>query len=88
MGQKIKQKTPQRVIHRRADLERPRMVYDLKVKKIAEDEIEAKITGQGGLYIKELISGDDGRTIPSFSSILGFGAKCYQLDVIQLHYED
>lgn len=84
----IKQKTPQRVMHRRANLERPRTVYDIKVKKTGEKEIEAEITGQGGLYIKELISGDDGRTLPSFSSIIGFNAKCYQLDVIRLHYED
>ncbi len=86
-GVVIKQKTPQRVMHRRANLERPRTVYDIKVKKTGEKEIEAEITGQGGLYIKELISGDDGRTLPSFSSIIGFKAKCYQLDVIRLHYE-
>ncbi|MFW9922442.1 MAG: tRNA pseudouridine(54/55) synthase Pus10 [Candidatus Thorarchaeota archaeon] len=81
----IKQYTPQRVLHRRSNLERLRSIYDIKVKFIDKFELEAEITGEGGLYIKELISGDDGRTKPSFASILSCNAKCYQLDVIKVH---
>ncbi|HUU77707.1 MAG TPA: tRNA pseudouridine(54/55) synthase Pus10 [candidate division Zixibacteria bacterium] len=86
-GIEIKQKTPQRVIHRRANLERTRRVYDISIRKLSDKEIEAEITGGGGLYIKELISGDNGRTLPSFTSILGFQAKCVRLDVTRLHYD-
>ena len=87
-GTELKQKTPTRVIHRRADLERLKTVYDVKVKRINEKQIEADILGEGGLYIKELISGDNGRTIPSFTQILGCKALCVRLDVIKLHTED
>ena len=84
-GLVIKQRTPQRVSHRRADLVRDRRVFDISVRRLANLEIEAEITGEGGLYIKELISGDDGRTNPSFTSILGTNTKCIQLDVIYFH---
>jgi len=38
----------------------------------------------GGLYIKELISGDDGRTKPSISEILNTPAECIELDVLEV----
>ncbi|MBN1330728.1 MAG: tRNA pseudouridine(54/55) synthase Pus10 [Candidatus Heimdallarchaeota archaeon] len=82
---KIKQKTPQRVLHRRSDLERIKTVYKVKIKAIDNTHIEAEIIGEGGLYIKELISGDNGRTKPSFAEILGCDAVCVKLDVIHLH---
>ncbi len=37
-----------------------------------------------GLYIKELISGDEGRSQPNVSGILGVNAICAQLDVIEV----
>ncbi|NHJ31850.1 MAG: tRNA pseudouridine(54/55) synthase Pus10 [Asgard group archaeon] len=87
-GTKIKQKTPKRVLHRRSDLLRVKTVYNITIKKLAEKQIEAEIIGEGGLYIKELISGDEGRTNPSFSSILKSQARCVQLDVVYLHTEE
>ncbi|NHK30148.1 MAG: tRNA pseudouridine(54/55) synthase Pus10 [Asgard group archaeon] len=87
-GTQIAQQTPQRVLHRRADLERLKMVFNVRIDFINKTHIRADIEGQGGLYIKELISGDLGRTKPSFSSILGCNAKCTQLDVIFLHKPD
>jgi len=39
---------------------------------------------QGGLYIKELINGDDGRTTPNVSEIGGIPAKCLEIDVISI----
>jgi len=44
--------------------------------------LELEIEAQGGAYIKEFISGDDGRTIPSIASILGTESTCVELDVI------
>ncbi len=43
---------------------------------------------QGGLYIKELISGDGGRTKPSVSDILGVPATCVELDVLNVEMGD
>jgi tRNA pseudouridine synthase 10 len=42
------------------------------------------VTGEAGLYIKELISGDSGRTKPSLSEILGKSACVSSLDVVQV----
>nr|WP_230972357.1 tRNA pseudouridine(54/55) synthase Pus10 [Archaeoglobus neptunius] len=80
----IRQRTPKRVLHRRADRLRIRRVFETELLfhsgKIAVVEIEA----EAGLYIKELVSGDDGRTEPSLSSILGVKGKVEKLDVIEV----
>ena len=80
----IMQRTPTRVLHRRADILRKRRTHDIKILlhrgKVAVLEIEA----DSGLYIKELISGDCGRTKPSLSEVLGVDAKVTKLDVIRV----
>jgi tRNA pseudouridine synthase 10 len=43
-----------------------------------------RIRCQGGLYIKELITGDEGRTSPSVAEILNVGAKPLELDVLNV----
>ena len=43
-----------------------------------------RIKTEGGLYIKELISGDDGRSQPNISEMLGVNAVCEQLDVVEV----
>lgn len=82
---KIEQRTPKRVAHRRADLIREREVRDMEINVLTEGCLELIIECQGGLYIKELISGDDNRTNPSISSVLNAKARCVQLDVIDVH---
>jgi tRNA pseudouridine synthase 10 len=67
----IKQQTPIRVLHRRSDLTRIREVYEISGKQIDEEHIEVEITCSGGLYVKELMHGDDGRTKPNLSQVLG-----------------
>jgi tRNA pseudouridine synthase 10 len=81
----IKQRTPTRVEHRRADLIRERDIY--KIKKVSKEKnlVTFDIMTQAGAYIKELISGDEGRTQPNFSLIAGCNAKCIQLDVSKVH---
>jgi tRNA pseudouridine synthase 10 len=81
----IKQRTPHRVSHRRADKIRKRAVKQLNIKKIGYKTLELEIDCEGGLYIKELISGDEGRTQPSVSSLLGTPARCVQLDVLEVN---
>lgn len=77
----IKQRTPQRVSHRRADLVREKTIYGVEVAKSESNNLELIIKAQGGAYIKEFISGDDGRSIPSISEVLGQTARCIELDV-------
>ena len=80
----INQRTPQRVAHRRADLIRKRKVKTLKTKFIDKKTFEMKVKTNAGTYIKELISGDDGRSKPSVAEILDRKAICKQLDVIKI----
>ena len=84
----IKQQTPTRVLHRRADLTRERYIYKLKVKKLSPNEAQLQIRCQGGLYVKELVSGDEGRTTPSVSELLKNPAKTIKLDVLNVIMED
>ncbi|MFX1577849.1 MAG: tRNA pseudouridine(54/55) synthase Pus10, partial [Promethearchaeota archaeon] len=80
----IHQRTPQRVSHRRSDRVRKKRVDAVEIVAIDPKTFELTITCQGGLYVKEFISGDEGRTIPSISEILDTPAECTQLDVIDV----
>ncbi len=82
IGAVIEQRTPLRVVHRRADLVRKRKVYDARLISFEVPIVEFKC--DGGLYIKELISGDNGRTIPSLSELLGTEAEVKELDVVDV----
>jgi tRNA pseudouridine synthase 10 len=81
----VKQRTPIRVSHRRADKIRVREVKDIKVKLLNSNQLKLFISCEGGLYIKELISGDKNRTKPSVSSLLGIPARCVELDVLEVN---
>lgn len=80
----INQQTPLRVLRRRADMVRVKHVLDLSYEIIDDKTFSMKIKTEGGLYIKELISGDDGRSQPNVSDILGVEAVCEQLDVLEV----
>jgi tRNA pseudouridine synthase 10 len=84
----IRQQTPLRVLHRRADLTREKYIYWVKVKKVSPKLAELQIRCQGGLYVKELVSGDEGRTVPSVSMLLGNRAKPLKLDVLKVIMDD
>ena len=87
-GASIKQQTPLRVLHRRADLIRERYIYKFKVRKVSLKRALMEIRCQGGLYVKELVSGDEGRTIPNVSDLLGNRAKTLKLDVLKVIMDD
>jgi len=80
----VKQKTPLRVLHRRADLTREKYIYEVKVKKLSPKKAEIRVRCQGGLYVKELVTGDEGRTTPSVSETLQNRAKPIKLDVLSV----
>jgi tRNA pseudouridine synthase 10 len=80
----IHQLTPIRVVHRRADKLRKRRVFDVKIKRLKPKTAEILILCQGGLYIKELITGDNGRTNPNISDLADNPAKCVEIDVLKV----
>jgi tRNA pseudouridine synthase 10 len=45
-----------------------------------------EVRTDSGAYIKELISGDGGRTRPSVAEVLGIPATCVSLDVVGVHW--
>ncbi|GAB3017448.1 tRNA pseudouridine(54/55) synthase Pus10 [Natronobiforma cellulositropha] len=87
-GATLEQFTPQRVDHRRANLTRTRTVYEIDGELTGEREATVTLHGEGGLYVKELVSGDDGRTDPSLAGLLETGAVVTALDVLGVEGED
>ncbi|KAF5091649.1 hypothetical protein DSECCO2_00380 [anaerobic digester metagenome] len=83
-GAIIRQRTPIRVAHRRADKVRERGVLDIRYTGKEGKDFVLEVTGESGLYIKELISGDQGRTTPSLTEVLKTPARVVQLDVIHV----
>ena len=83
-GVTIQQRTPMRVSHRRADRVRERQVIDIQCTGRVDDRYWVEVVGEAGLYIKELVSGDGGRTRPSLAQILGRTASVVSLDVVQV----
>ncbi len=87
-GATIEQDTPQRVSHRRANLTRTREVYAAEGELIDDHHADLTVHGAGGLYVKELVSGDRGRTRPSLSELLGVDAVVTALDVLAVEGEE
>ena len=87
-GATIEQETPQRVAHRRADLTRTREVYAASGDLVDDTHADIRIHGEGGLYVKELVSSDDGRTEPSLAGLLGVDSVVTALDVVDVEGED
>jgi tRNA pseudouridine synthase 10 len=87
-GTTIEQRTPQRVSHRRGDINRIRTVYSIESELDDTCHGTIDIHGEGGLYVKELISGDDERTDPNLSGLLGVESSVTALDVLDVEGED
>lgn len=83
----LDQRTPARVAHRRADLVRNRTVHRITVEEAPDADgtrFSVRVLAESGTYIKEMVSGDDGRTTPSFSERLGVPVKVEFLDVVAI----
>lgn len=86
-GVTLDQRTPERVSHRRADLVRKRTVHHITVESPPDAEgtrFSLRVLAESGTYIKEMVSGDDGRTVPSFSERLGAPVTVEFLDVVAI----
>jgi tRNA pseudouridine synthase 10 len=86
-GTLVDQQTPIRVAHRRSDKVRQRRVEKVKLLGSEGGEIDLEVTGESGLYVKELMNGDEGRTQPSLAGILGTTCHVKELDVMEIHDE-
>lgn len=69
-GAVIEQHTPRRVIKRRGDRLRRKRVALITSRLLDDFTVELNIEAEGGLYVKELIHGDEGRTEPNVAEIL------------------
>ena len=84
----INQKTPLRVIKRRGNLLRMRKVHEAKLVFYGGNTAVIEIDCEGGLYIKELMMGDDGRTSPNLSDLLNTNVKVNELDVTNVRIDE
>ncbi len=81
VGVELAQRTPQRVA-RRADLVRRRVVRSVRVLEVTSARLVLEVRTDPGLYVKEFVSGDEGRTTPSLSEAFGVACACVELDVL------
>ncbi|HID71604.1 MAG TPA: tRNA pseudouridine(54/55) synthase Pus10, partial [Thermoplasmata archaeon] len=87
-GAVIEQRTPLRVKHRRADKVRKRKVLEIEGRILDDHTLEIEVKGESGLYIKELVHGDGGRTKPSLSELLENECEVETLDVIWIYDQE
>jgi tRNA pseudouridine synthase 10 len=83
----INQFTPSRVARRRANIVRDRKIYNIKIEESDNNKTTLLIQAQSGTYIKELVTGDDGRTKPSISELIKTPCKVLELDVLEIKGE-
>lgn len=83
----VKQKTPLRVLHRRTQMVRDKMIHKLKIQVVNDYTYVVFVLSSAGTYIKEFIHGDLLRTEPSFGDLIGGQADIHQLDVLDLYEE-
>ncbi|MEM4641735.1 MAG: hypothetical protein QXF36_00990, partial [Candidatus Caldarchaeum sp.] len=80
----VEQLTPLRVLRRRAEKLRRKTVYSVEAELVDSRTALFRINCQGGLYVKELVTGDGGRTKPSFAEVLGFVPVAMELTVLRV----
>jgi tRNA pseudouridine synthase 10 len=81
----VVQRTPERVAHRRANLERERWIEVASLAPAGEPGLwELVLRAQHGTYVKEAISGEGGMTRPSVAELLGAPCECVELDVLAI----
>jgi tRNA pseudouridine synthase 10 len=85
VAEPIAQRTPERVVHRRADTIRHRRLLAADVVGVDGDRAELRVTAEAGTYVKEWVHGDRGRTRPSLAERLDVACEVLELDVLDVH---
>jgi len=80
---KLQQETPIRVLHRRSDAIREKVVHSMKVEKegLKDNMFKLLVVTSAGTYVKELVHGDFNRTKPNLGILLGCDTDILALDV-------
>ncbi len=82
-GKTIRQRTPLRILGTKRDRVRERKIYEIKILEFKENEIKVELETESGLYVKEFVHGDNGRTEQNLAEFLN-GVKLESLDVIEI----
>ena len=83
----VVQRTPKRVAHRRADLDRERWIEITSVEPCEDGDdrrFRIELETEHGTYVKEVLSGEHGATRPSLSELVGTPCRCVELDVLEI----
>jgi tRNA pseudouridine synthase 10 len=80
----VTQHTPDRVAHRRAEKDRQRWIEFRALELEGPGLLRVRLSTQHGTYVKEVLSGEGGRTEPSLASLLGVPCRCRELDVLAI----
>lgn len=88
VGASLEQRTPQRVAHRRADLVRRRTIQALRILAFDASRFTIEIRADSGTYIKEFVSGDEGRTRPNLAQEVGAPLRVVELDVVEVDWPE
>jgi tRNA pseudouridine synthase 10 len=82
----VEQRTPNRVAHRRADKTRERWIEICEITPFEGAELEylVRLRTEHGTYVKEVVTGEDGRSEPSLSELFGVSCECVELDVLNI----
>lgn len=79
----VYQRTPKRILKRKKDVLRKRAIHKLTAKILSKYLVELVIMCESGLYVKEVVTGDEGRTNPSVTALLGKESLPVFLDVLE-----
>ncbi|XP_044045445.1 putative tRNA pseudouridine synthase Pus10 isoform X3 [Siniperca chuatsi] len=77
----LDQKTPLRVLHRRALAIRQRVIHSMSTRFLDSHHFYLGLKTQAGTYIKEFVHGDFGRTKPNLCQLLKTDTDILELDV-------
>jgi tRNA pseudouridine synthase 10 len=83
----ISQFTPSRVAHRRANAVREKKIYNCNIESVEDTIATLILEAESGTYIKELITGDGGKTRPNISEMIDVPCQVLELDVIEIKGE-
>jgi tRNA pseudouridine synthase 10 len=82
---KVQQKTPLRVLHRRTQMVRTKIIHKIRPVWINEHFLKVYLLSSAGTYIKEFVHSDLERTTPNLGTLLGADCDILQLDVFKLY---
>jgi len=83
----LQQETPIRVLHRRSNETRKKIIHSMKTEAVNETMFKLEVVSSAGTYIKELVHGDFNRTVPNLRTILDCDIDIVALDVEEVYFE-